>query len=125
MTKRLDDLIDEMFVVREDQKALLAAAKEKGKQLAAMQARFAELAKAAGTDYARGTLASASITTQTVPHAEDWDAIHEWIIDNDAMYLLHRRIAAAAWKELRDAGTDVPGINPYEAESVSLRKLGD
>jgi hypothetical protein len=124
MTEKLSDIIDEMFKLREQKRELDAQSKEVGKQYEALALRFAEAARAAGTDYARGSLASASITTQLVPQAKDWDEIYDWIRENDAMYLLHRRIASAAWKELLDSGEEIPGIEAYEKEGVSLNKLG-
>lgn len=123
MTKRLDEIIDEMFAVRARKRKLEAKVKDADAEYAELASEFIQTAKSAGTDYARGKLASASITKQLVPQARDWDEIYDYIRENDAMYLLHRRISAGAWKELLDSGTDVPGIEAYEKETVSLREL--
>ncbi len=122
---KLDELIDEMFEVREKKRGLEAEIKQLKADLGGLEERFKQACKEAGTDYARGTLASASVTKQLVPTVVDWDLVYEYIKKEDAMYLLHRRVSVAAWKELMDAGIDLPGIEAYEVEGVSLLKKRD
>jgi len=40
----------------------------------------------------RGKLATFSITQVSVATATDWDALYEWIVDNDAFDVLQRRL---------------------------------
>jgi hypothetical protein len=125
MTKKIDEMIDKMFLLREQKRGLESQVKEVNKEIADLQqgllARFQEV----GTDYARGSMASASVTETIVPQIDDWGQVAEWVMENDALYLLHRRVSSGPWKELRDAGTDVPGIEPYTKVAISLRRLGD
>jgi hypothetical protein len=125
MTERLDDLIDEMVRVRDQKRVREEQIKELNKTLNDLQARFIQSAKAAGTEYARSALGSATIVETVVPQIDDWDLVAEWIKENDALYLLHRRISSVAWKELRDMGEDIPGVEPFTKVSVSLRKAND
>jgi hypothetical protein len=125
MTERLDDLIDEMVRVRDQKRVREEQIKELNKTLNDLQARFIQSAKAAGTEYARSALGSATIVQTVVPQIDDWDLVAEWIKENDALYLLHRRISSVAWKELRDMGEDIPGVEPFTKVSVSLRKAND
>lgn len=122
---KLDKLIDTMFLIREEIRALEAQKKEKEQKLKKLKLEYQAACAAAGTDYARGKLASASITEQIVPIVEDWAAVHEYIMENNALYLLHRRLSAGPWKELLDMGDTVPGVEPFTKRDVSLRRLGN
>lgn len=66
-----------------------------------------------------GTLTS---TTKIVPNVEDWDAFYRYVIDNEAMYLLQRRISQTAFAEHVQNLGDLPGIKPVELASLSMRK---
>lgn len=125
MTERLDDLIDEMVRIRDQKRVREEQIKELNKQLSDLQSRFIQSAKAAGTEYARGSLGSATIVETVVPQIDDWEAVAEWIKEHDALYLLHRRVSSVAWKELQDMGKTIPGIEPFTKISVSLRKSND
>ena len=125
MTERLDDLIDEMVRIRDAKRDREEEIKVLNKQLTHLQSRFIQSAREAGTEYARGTLGSATIVETVVPQIDDWDLVSEWIKKNDALYLLHRRISSVAWKELRDMGETIPGVEPFTKISVSLRKAND
>ena len=122
---KLDDMIDKMFLLREQKRGLESQVKDVNKELAELQQQYIQACKEIGTDYARGSMASASITETVVPQIEDWGMVAEWVMENDALYLLHRRVSSGPWKELQDAGVNVPGIEPFTKVGVSLRRLGD
>ena len=73
--------------------------------------------KRAGTD--AGT---ATITENVLPTIVDWDALTAYILKEDATHLLQRRVSAAAFRELRDAGVTIPGVEPYLQRQISLRR---
>lgn len=125
MTKKIDEMIDRMFMLREQKRGLEAQVKEVNSEIDDLQQELLARFRDVGTDYARGSLASASVTETIVPQIEDWGQVAEWVMENDALYLLHRRISSGPWKELRDAGTNVPGIEPFTKVAISLRRLGD
>jgi hypothetical protein len=125
VTEKIDAMIDRMYMLIEQKRGLEAQVKEVTAEISEIQqtllTRFTEV----GTDYARGSLASASISESVVPQIEDWGAVMEWIMENDGLYLVHRRVSSGPWKELQDAGVDVPGIIPYTKTAILLRRLGD
>ena len=125
MTMKIDDMIDRMFVLRQDKRDLEEGIKGINAEIDQLQQQLLTRLNQVGTNYARGSLASASITESVVPQIDDWGKVSEWILQNDALYLVHRRISAGPWKELRDAGVDVPGIEPFTKVAISLRRLGD
>lgn len=65
---------------------------------------------------------TASITTTVLPQVVDWDAFYKYMLENDSLHLLQRRPAAAAFRELNASGEVIPGVEPYEQKSISLRK---
>lgn len=125
MTTKIDDMIDRMYTLREEKRVLEAQVKGINSEIDQIQQQLLTRLNQVGTNYARGSLASASITETLVPQIDDWGKVSEWILENDALYLVHRRISSGPWKELRDAGTDVPGIEPFTKVAISLRRLGD
>jgi hypothetical protein len=125
MTKKIDKMIDRMFLLREQKRGLEAQVKGVKDEIAQLQDDLLGRLDEVGTNYARGSLASASVTETLVPQIKDWGEVSQWVMDNDALYLLYRRVSAGPWKELRDAGTEVPGIEPYTKVAISLTRLGD
>jgi hypothetical protein len=122
---RLDEQIDKVFMMRERKRGLEAQLKKVKVQIEAASADLLVQLDKVGTTIGRGSFASASVTETTVPTIEDWGLVEQYVLDNDAVYLLHRRVSSGPWKELQDAGTDVPGIRPFTKRAISLRKLSD
>lgn len=73
----------------------------------------------------RGNTATVTIQRTTLPNIKDWDEFYKFISENDAFYLLERRPAAIAYRELLEArgGEAVPGAESFERVSISLRSL--
>ena len=65
---------------------------------------------------------TASITETVLPQVTDWDAVYEHIKETGDFYLLQKRPAAAAFRELHNSGEVIPGIEAYTKRSISLRK---
>jgi hypothetical protein len=64
---------------------------------------------------------TASITEVIVPQVVDWDAVYEHIRETGDFYLLQKRPAAAAFRELHDSDITVPGMEPFTKRNISLR----
>lgn len=125
MTTRLDDKIDEMYMLREQKRGLEAQIKEVNVNIQACNDWLIQKYTEVGTTTARGRMASATITETIVPTIDDWNLVQKYIMENDAMYLVYRRISSGPWRELLDTGEVVPGIEPFTKRAISLRKLGD
>ena len=122
---KLNDKIDKMFRLRERKRVLEAQVKAINAEIAECNDWLLRSFEEVGTSTARGSLASATMTETIVPNIEDWGLVQQYIMDNDALYLVHRRISAGPWKELMDTGEEIPGITPFTKRTISLRKLGD
>ncbi len=122
---KLNDKIDEMYSLRDRKRGLEAQIKAINAEIKGCNDWLIERLSEVGTTTARGNLATATVTESIVPNIEDWGAVSDWIMQNDGVYLVHRRVSAGPWKELMDAGITVPGIAPYTKTTISLTKLRD
>ena len=119
---RLDDLAAERDALREQKRHLEAEIKTLDAKLSTNEQAIIELADDLGLDrFAVGKL-TFSISEQTVGNVEDWDDLYQFIRDNDAFYLLQRRLANAAYKEMLDSGGALPGVVPFTKRSLNMRK---
>lgn len=123
--EKLDELIDKLFDLREQRRELDQKVAAVNEQIEEHKLQLLDRFRETGTDYARGSLASATRTEMQVPKIEDWGKVSQWVMENNGLYLLHRRVSAGPWKELLDAGTEVPGIEPFTKIDISLRKRGN
>lgn len=76
----------------------------------------------------KATKAQASITMSVVPiwDAEDpaaFQKFQKYVLKNGALHLLEKRVAVKAWRELKDAGKDVPGLVPFVKRRLNVTKL--
>lgn len=58
---------------------------------------------------------------KTVPHVVNWDQFYAYIYEHKAAYMLERRPAVTACRELFDNGEHIPGVDPYTFEEVRTR----
>lgn len=96
------------------------------KELKAEEARQSEILIKALQDQnligARGSVGTISLQPQTVPTVEDWSKVEDFILKNDCLYLLQRRISNSAYIEFLNQMGGVPGIAPTTLTKLSLRK---
>lgn len=122
-SKPTGTMIDDMFNLREDKKKLESQVKEINEQMTLLEAELLQKLDSEKQTMGRGASASASISNTEIPMVEDWESFGQYLIDNDALYLLQRRVAVRAFRELRDAGEVIPGTTTFPKRTISLRKL--
>jgi hypothetical protein len=74
----------------------------------------------AGSTGFKAQLGNAFVTTQDVVNIEDFDAFWNYVRENDAPHLLHRRVAVRAALELDE---DIPGLKREEVRKLGLKTL--
>lgn len=118
-------LIDAAFQQREIKRAADKAAKHEESVFKYIERAVLNKMEQQGTEdaplmTAGGLTANCSITIEEQPtvKAENWPEVWKFIVENDACYLLQKRISASAWRELGE----VPGIEPFEQKKLSLRR---
>lgn len=65
---------------------------------------------------------TAAISETVLPQVVDWDAFYQYMLDNDALYLLQKRPAAAAFREMQESGQAIAGVEPFIQRTIGLRK---
>ena len=83
-----------------------------------------DIMQAAGLKSAKTDHGTVILSTKTRYVAQDWDAMKRFIIDNDAVDLLERRIAQKNMSEFltNNPGVVPPGLNTMTEVDVSVRK---
>jgi len=61
--------------------------------------------------------------TVNKPQAADWDQVYKYMVDNDAMDLVQKRLNATAVNDRFEDGITIPGIEFYEVNDLSIGKL--
>lgn len=119
----LGESIDRLYELREQKRDLNTAIKDIDAQFAEIESNVLAMLEEIGVDSSKSKLASATISESLVPDVEDWDAFENYIIDTRQLYLLQRRCAVVAFRDLLQAGEEIPGVRPFSKKSLSLRKL--
>ena len=65
--------------------------------------------------------ATFSLSEQVVPKIDDWDKIYPYIAENGYWHLLYRKLTATAYREIIEAGQEVPGVEPEVVTRLSMR----
>ncbi len=76
-----------------------------------------------GTDIIRGERATISISETVRPQCNDWDKFYAFVNRHKAPHLLERRIAAGAYKEIKEKlKRDIPGVTEFTQRRLNVRK---
>ena len=70
-----------------------------------------------------GKLARVTVVTKQVPQVKDWDAFYKHVKKSGDFDLLQRRLTDSAIKERWEAGKEIPGVEHFNAVSVSINKV--
>ena len=119
----IGSLIDQLFELRERKRALDAQLKDIKAEMAEIEQQILERMSEQDLSQTRGRFATATRTESVVPTVKDWDRFYEYIRRHDALYLLERRPAVAAWRELYESGELPDGTEPFTKYGLSLRKV--
>lgn len=109
-----------------------ARLKEKNKEIAKIKAVIETLETFLLGKMLDAGLQSMSVLTEggrvTVSHktnrrvnVADWDEVLGFILENEKYELLYKNISSKATEELINSGVDVPGVNIYSVEAVSVQ----
>lgn len=129
-TPIIEDLTSQLVEIRDELRDLATKEKVLKKNKEEIEIRLKQAMEAVGIDLARAHGHTISIQHRTVPTLTDYDSFTEWFTDNiqehpEYMSLFERRISAPVYRELLEEfeGESIPGIEPFDKWSVSLRVL--
>ena len=118
----LGSAIDNLFDLRQQKAKLDKKVTDLKKIIEEAELNVQGLLRENNVTLSRGEFATASITETIVPVVDDWDAFYDHILQTEGFHLLERRPASRAYRELLEAGEDVPGLRPFTKHNLSLRK---
>lgn len=116
------DIISKLAEVRDERRRISARDKELVAEWRALEMELLTRLDEQGMLKASTSAGTASVTETVLPQVVDWDALHAHIKETGDFYLLQKRPAAAAFRELHQSGVEVPGMEPYTKREISLRK---
>lgn len=119
----MGSLIDQIWTAREEKRRLEADVKEVVAKIDELQEQLLERMQAEGTDKAQGSKASVSISSNVVADVKDWDEFWRYVIKNKFTHLLQRRVSDPSYRELLEAGKNVPGVEPFTKRTLNVRSL--
>jgi hypothetical protein len=70
-----------------------------------------------------GKVARVTVITKQVPQVKDWDVFYKHIKKTGEFELLQRRLTDTAIRERWDAGKQVPGVESFNAVTLSINKV--
>jgi hypothetical protein len=122
ISSHLSDLINQYISLR-------AQRIVKEKEAAEIQELEEDLKKTIISKFREGDIKAMGSTNGLVkmmkteePVANDWLAVWEYIRENDAFELLHRRLTNTAVKERWDAGIEIPGVGRTDVYKLTVSK---
>ena len=119
--KNLNDLISEVTKLRSQIKTVQAEEKLLKTQQRELESQISIRMQEQGLDKISNDVCTISLKNEIVPTVEDWDALHQHIIDTNQFELLQKRMSATAYRELITSGMDVPGVKSTELTRVNFR----
>ena len=121
-TEKLGELIDKLYQKRTERLAL-------SRQVDAFKAEESDLRRLiiqrlqdVGLDSGRGSLATASITTDDQASVKDWEAFENYILEHKSFDLLQRRVSITAVRARWENSEVVPGVEKVTLSDLSLTK---
>lgn len=120
ISSHLPDLVDSYITIRDQRLAadrLVAQLKESEEDLKkTIIAKFQE----GGVKALGGQLGLVKMAELDEPVAENWELVYDYIAENEAWHLLHKRLTTTAIKELWDDGKVVPGVGHTKIYKLSV-----
>lgn len=120
--EQLNEMIDQMYDEREEYYKAKKESDDKEQQYKATQAMCIAKAQELGLKTAGTFKAKISISEETVPNVTDWEAVFNFVKENDAFYLLRKQLNTGPFREHLAAGEAIPGVDSFNKVKLSLTK---
>tara|TARA_B100000963_G_C22161038_1_gene465981 strand:+ start:60 stop:434 length:375 start_codon:yes stop_codon:yes gene_type:complete len=117
----MDDLLKDLYNERELLKELQSKEKAAKQVINELETRIIVNLENQGVDRIGNDVCTVSIKKEIVPTVEDWDSVHQHIIDTGQFELMQKRMSATAYRELQQMGQEVPGVVPTELTRMNFR----
>ncbi|MBH0050685.1 hypothetical protein [Pseudoalteromonas sp. SWYJZ19] len=115
-------VVSELFRVRKEIALIEANQLKSLKERKADLENYLKATLEVGEKIAYVGIGSISMAEESQPSVHDWDALYEYIKENDAFYFLQRKLNAAPFRELLSMGDDLVGVSEVKIRKLSVRK---
>lgn len=116
------EIVEKMVAIRDERRRISARDEELIEAWRSLELELMTRLDEQGMETASTKAGTAGINETTLPQVVDWDAFYDHIRETDSFYLLQKRVAASAYREILESGDEVPGLEPYVQRSIGLRK---
>lgn len=111
-----------LFDIREKKRALEEQVKALEAQAEEVQQRLMETMVSQGLDkFTVAGCGTVSVSKSVVADVQDWDEFYGFIHKKKYWHLLQKRVSDPAYRELLEANTKVPGVQPFTKTRLNLR----
>ena len=117
----IGELIEQLRKKREELTKLETTKKGLSKDKIALEGKLLEAMDTQTITSMRGDKATVSISEAVVPTVDSWDDFYNYILETKQPYLLERRPAVTAFREILETGNEVPGLKPFTRRTVNFR----
>lgn len=124
MSVNLGKLADQLYAKNEEIAAANARVKELEGEKTQLETKLLQSMKGVGTNIVRGETATVSISETVRPKIDDFEAFSSFVLRKKALHLFERRIAATAYRELKESlnGKAIPGTSEFTHERLNIRR---
>ena len=118
----LSEIIQSLGALVARKKALAVEAKDVDNQITDIENLLFATCDEQGITEAGAGGAKIVLSEAMYPQVESWDLFGEHILDNRAIFLLERRPAVLAYRELLSLGRPVPGVLPFTKRKLTYKE---
>lgn len=122
MDNTLNDLIAELGVLREEKKRCEFELNQVKGRIAAHEQRVMEALDDQGLTESGGDAGKVVLGEAVYPQVDDWDAFHQWILENHYLHFLEKRAAVLAYREALEQNIPVPGVLPFTKRKLTFKE---
>lgn len=78
---------------------------------------------ATGIHMVGGATMKVTMRTKGKPMVHDWEAFNSYVIANNLTALYQKRLAEGAANEMIEDGIEIPGVEVYDVDTLSVSKI--
>jgi len=120
---KLGTSIDALYELKLKKKEMAAEVSKVTAEITKQEKALLEELNTLDLNSASGNDATIKVSSMTVPSVKDWDLVYDYIHENSAFYLLARKLNGAPFRELLEAGQEIPGVETFTKTSLSTTKV--
>lgn len=117
----LNNLMDDLATTRGEIRTLQEKEKSLRLRRNELESEIMWKMEEQGLDQIANDACTISKKLEIVPTVEDWDLLHQHILDTSQFELLQKRMSATAYRELLQMDMSVPGVKATELTKINYR----